>query len=165
MSKRNIIALIIIIISLIFLIPGLWLPILSLEIGADIPLMGRFELYNETQSILTTIQRLHEDGSTFVAILILLFSVIVPVAKAVVLMIALLAKNLRSRAAMHKFVGIIGKWSMADVVVVGVFLSFLATRSNEAINATLHEGFYYFLAYCIISIIGIQVLKIEKPEA
>jgi paraquat-inducible protein A len=56
----------------------------------------------------------------------------------------------------------ISKWSMADVFVVGVFLSFLATRSNKDINAWLHDGFYFFLAYCLISILATQIMDIEE---
>ncbi|MEO0779788.1 MAG: paraquat-inducible protein A, partial [Bacteroidota bacterium] len=66
-----------------------------------------------------------------------------------------------ARQQWFQFVRAIGKWSMADVFVVGVFLAFLATRSNENINAALHPGFYYFLAYCLISLLAIQVMKVE----
>lgn len=161
MTKRNIAALGLIIISLGLLYPGLTNDILTLNIGAKIPLLGDFELYNESQSILKTIRALHENDSTLVAALILLFSVVVPVLKALSLMAVLLIKNMRNSSALYRFVGLIGKWSMADVFVVGVFLAFLATKNNEAINAELEVGFYYFTAYCIISIIGIQVLDIR----
>ena len=79
-------------------------------------------------------------------------------------MAVLLIKNMRNSGALYKFVGLIGKWSMADVFVVGVFLAFLATKNNEAINAELEIGFYYFTAYCIVSIIGIQVLDINAVK-
>jgi uncharacterized paraquat-inducible protein A len=161
MTKRNIAALVLIIFSLGLLYPGLTNDILTLNIGAKIPMLGDFELYNESQSILKTVRTLHENDSTLVAALILLFSVIVPVLKAIALLAVLLIKNLKSNAGLYRFVGLIGKWSMADVFVVGVFLAFLATKNNEAINAELEVGFYYFTAYCIVSIIGIQVLDIK----
>ena len=76
-------------------------------------------------------------------------------------------------------VDLIGKWSMADVFVVGVFLAFLATRDQVQENlftvpillrqveigmethliSTLGPGFYYFLGYCLFSIFWTQVLK------
>jgi len=65
------------------------------------------------------------------------------------------------RTQLHKFVAIISKWSMADVFVVGVLLATLATTSEDAIEAHLHEGFYYFAAYCIISILAAQIMKVE----
>ena len=164
MTKRNILALVLILISLGLLYPGLTNDILTLNIGAKVPLLGDFELYNESQSILKTVRTLHENDSTLVAGLILLFSVLVPVLKALILMTVLLIKNLPASSGLYRFVGLIGKWSMADVFVVGVFLAFLATKNNEAINANLEVGFYYFTAYCIVSIIGIQVLDIKAIE-
>ena len=164
MKTRNIIALILIIISLICLYPGLTEPILSIKVGAKLPIVGNINLHESTQSILKTIQTLHENNNTLVAFLILFFSIIVPVIKAVLLLVVLFFKNLKQRKMIHKFVYIIGKWSMADVFVGGVFLAFLATKSNESIQANIHSGFYYFLAYCLISLLAIQVMQVKQAE-
>ena len=162
MSTRNILAFILIIISLICLYPGLTEPILSIKIGANLPLVGELVVHETTQSILNTIQTLHENDNTLVAFLILLFSVMVPILKAVILLLVLFVKNMGKRVRLHKFVAIISKWSMADVFVVGVLLAALATSSEDSIEAKLHQGFYYFLAYCLISILASQVMKIEE---
>ncbi len=164
MKTRNIIALILIIISLVCLYPGLTEPILSIKVGAKLPIVGNINLHESTQSILKTIQTLNENNNPLVAFLILFFSVIVPLIKAILLLVVLFFKNLKQRMSIHKFVYIIGKWSMADVFVVGVFLAFLATKSNESIEAHIHSGFYYFLAYCLISLLAIQIMKIEEVE-
>jgi len=165
MKPRNIIALILIIISLICLYPGLTQAILSIKVSAKLPLVGTLNLHESTQSILDTIKTLHNNNNSLVAFLILFFSIIVPVIKAVLLLIVLFFKNVKSRMGLYRFVYIIGKWSMADVFVVGVFLAFLATKSNESIEAHIHTGFYYFLAYCLISLLAVQVMKIEEEEA
>lgn len=162
MNKRNIVALILIIISLICLYPGLTLPILNIHIGAQIPLLGEFELYDRTQSVISGIQQLYEFDNTLVASLILLFSVIVPVLKAILLCLVLAFKNWRYRTRVYQFVALIGKWSMADVFVVGVFLMYLATASEENITSSILEGFYYFAAYCIISVAAIQVMTLKE---
>ncbi|MBL1292744.1 MAG: paraquat-inducible protein A [Thiotrichales bacterium] len=65
---------------------------------------------------------------------------------------------------MHKFVLIIGKWSMADVFVVGVFMAFLAGQANPNVQAALHQGFYWFLAYCLISILSSQTLQLNVED-
>jgi len=44
---------------------------------------------------------------------------------------------------------------------VGVFLAYLATASEESISAEVFDGFYYFTAYCIISILGIQIMDLR----
>ena len=165
MSTRNWIAFVLILISLACLYPGLFQPIMSIAIIPKLPLVGEVTLYESTQSILKTIETLYNNNNKLVAILILLFSVIVPIIKAILLLIVLFAKNLTSRTNLYGFVRAIGKWSMADVFVVGVFLAFLATQSNDGFHAEIHQGFYYFLAYCLISLVAIQVMKIEAPAA
>ena len=162
MHTRNIIAVILLIISLICLVPGLMQPILSLKIGAALPLVGTLTLHESTQSILKTIETLNENNNALVAFLILFFSVIVPVFKAVSLLSVLLIKKLRNHSRLHKFIALISKWSMADVFVVGVFIAFLSSQSNEALEAKLGTGFYWFLAYCLISIAASQVMTTEK---
>ena len=162
MSLRNIIALILIIASLICLYPGLTKPILSINIGVDLPIIGSIQLHDTKQSIIGTIESLHKGNNTFVAILILLFSIIIPLLKALMLLAALFMKKAGIRNRLHKFVSLIGKWSMADVFVVGVMIAFLATKSDDNIHAALHEGFYYFLAYCLISILSYQIMKFDK---
>lgn len=51
---------------------------------------------------------------------------------------------------------------MADVFVVGVFLMYLATASEENITSSILEGFYYFASYCIISVAAIQVMTLKE---
>ena len=162
MHTRNIIAVILLIISLICLVPGLTQPILSLKIGAALPLVGTLTLHESTQSILKTIQTLNENNNALVAFLILLFSIIVPLFKAISLLAVLLIKKLRNHSRLHKFIALISKWSMADVFVVGVFIAFLSTQSNEALEAKLGTGFYWFLGYCLISIVASQVMTTRK---
>lgn len=161
MSKRNLAGFTLTIISILLLYPGLTAPMFRLEIGAEFPIVGKVSLYEQTQSILQTVETLHKNDNTIVAFLILFFSVMVPFLKALVLMIALFAKRLKQRVKMFQFVHIIGKWSMADVFVVGVFIAYLSTKSNSAISAELHEGFYYFTGYCLLSLTALQVMKLE----
>ena len=164
MESRNIIALILIIVSLVCLYPGLTFPILSIHIGAKLPLLGEIGLHDSTQSIMKTIRTLHKNDNSLVAGLILLFSVIIPILKASILLIVLFFKRIKYRALLHRTVALISKWSMADVFVVGVLLAFLATKSDDNIHAQLHEGFYYFLTYCIISIAASQIMKVEGKK-
>lgn len=143
------------------LFPGLVQPILSIEIAATLPIVGKLDLYESVQSILQAIQTLYENDNHLVAFLILFFSVMVPIIKAILLLTVLIFRNLPQRKTIHRFVAFISKWSMADVFVVGAFLAFLATKSEDSIHAEILSGFYYFLAYCIISIIAVQVMKLD----
>lgn len=162
MTTRNIIALILTIASLIILYPGLTVPILRISIAPELPVLGKTTFYEQTQSILQTIDTLYNTNNKLVAFLILLFSVIVPVAKGLVILIVLLVKKTALRNKLYRFVFAIGKWSMADVFVVGIFIAFLSTTSNTAIDAVLLPGFNYFVAYCIISLAGIQLTEVHN---
>lgn len=165
MSKRNIFALILILASLGCLYPGLMLTMMTLKVGTVLPLVGQLDLYESSQSIIQTIDALFSNNNNLVAWLILLFSVVVPVLKTVMLLLVLLFNHHRSRESMLKFVSVIGKWSMADVFVVGIFMAYLATQSNQAVSATLHQGYYYFTAYCVLAILGTQLIQLSDNSS
>jgi uncharacterized paraquat-inducible protein A len=159
---RNKIGLVLLLLSVALLVPGLTFDLLTISISIQVPLLGSQELHNETRSILGTISSLVEHGNVTVAFLVLLFSVVVPFVKATLLGVVLIFPNAQKSSAIHAFVAVISKWAMADVFVVGVFIAFLSTRSDDNIEATLHNGFYFFTAYCILSIIAVQVIDLKR---
>jgi paraquat-inducible protein A len=164
MSVRNIIALVLVVISFGLLIPGLSKDLIT--ISASFSVMGRsIPLLEDTRSILTTVQTLYESGDYFVAGLILLFSVLVPFIKGVMLAVVLLLKNATQRFQLFRFVRSISKWSMADVFVVGVYVAFLASKATENMDAQVHSGFYYFTAYCLVSLLALQFMHVADPAA
>lgn len=162
LDTRNWMGVAFIIISLGCLYPGLTEPLLQIQVIAKLPIVGSLELYNETQSIVESIRALWQSNNKLVSFLILLFSIVVPAMKALLLLAALLLKQTALKQRIVDFVRFIGKWSMADVFVVSVFMAFLATQSNDYLEAVLHPGFYYFLAYCIISIIASLFIRIPS---
>ncbi len=162
MSKRNVVGVALLLLSVGLLIPGLMSDLLTLRASFSIPLLGRQEVLKETRSILGTIGHLSENGNSFVAFLILLFSVLVPFAKLLIMGFIAMSPSRVATTRMYKFVGFISKWSMADVFVVGIFIAFLSIKTNENIEAELHSGFYYFTAYCILSIIALQVIQVHQ---
>lgn len=161
---RNISALMLLIISLGLLYPGLTQPMMNLTIEASLPLIGRMEFYNQTQSIMQSIKALFDSGNHVVAILILLFSVVVPLLKAIFLLLAFSFPMAKVRYYLHQIVLLIGKWSMADVFVVGIFMAYMAGQAHPSATASLHDGFYYFTAYCVLSILAAQLMLIKHGE-
>ena len=161
MTRRNIIAVILVVISLVVVVPGLIQPIITLSAN----MMGR-QVFAETRSILQTVKDLHESGNDLVAGMILFFSVLVPFIKAVLLgVVGLLKPTVPVRYRLFAFVRGISKWAMADVFVVGVYIAYLSAKATDALDAQLHEGFYYFTAYCLISLLSVQVIHVEQPTA
>ena len=165
------------------LVPGVSQPIYSIAITSAVDAGGlvSFEgtVYERTRSILGAVRELAETGNYLVSFLILFFSVIVPLTKATMLLASIFAASRRVREWLVYLVDLIGKWSMADVFVVGVFLAYLATQDQSQANvfevaflgqqleinmmtnltSTLGSGFYFFLGYCLFSIFWTQVLK------
>ena len=161
--KNNRIALALILLSFTLLVPGLVKPLLTID--ASIEFMGlKRDLFTETRSILQTVRNLHQSGNDFVAGLILLFSVIVPFAKGICLLVVLALKDQAKRLKIHKFIDTISKWSMADVFLVGVYVAYLSAKATDNLDATIHEGFYFFTAYCLVSISSLHFMRLERKR-
>lgn len=126
---------------------------------------GTVEAFDKTRSILGTAEELYLGGHLPVALLIVVFSVVVPLIKALILASLLLPMSRKAREVLLWLSNAISKWSMADVFVIAIFIAFLAgngiqeSRGLVDFNATLGVGFWYFLAYCLLSILGTQVLS------
>lgn len=158
---RNLLAVMLILVSFGLLAPGLYLPALTLDISPVLPLFGKTNLYHQTRSILGTVGNLHDTGHNLVAGLILLFSVLVPTCKGLLLLAVLAFPRARARMAVFRFVGLIGKWSMADVFTMGIFLAYLAFGSAAGVSAELLRGFWFFLGYCLCSVASAQLMHVE----
>jgi paraquat-inducible protein A len=161
MSTRNWIAVGLTIVSLAVIIPGLRSD--ALTITATIPLLKK-PIFEETQSILRAIQRLYDSKNYFVAGLVLLFSVIVPFIKMAILGAIIWAKSPVTKHRLYLFVRSVSKWAMADVFAVGIFIAFMAGNAIDNLDAKLHPGFYYFIAYCLISNLSFQFLHVAPPD-
>ena len=161
MSTRNWIAVGLTLISLAVIIPGLRSD--ALTITATIPLLKK-PIFEETQSILRAIQRLYDSKNYFVAGLVLLFSVIVPFIKAALLGAIVAVKSPHTKYRIYLFTRSISKWAMADVFAVGVFIAFMAGNALDNLDAKLHPGYYFFVAYCLLSNVAFQFLHVPKPE-
>ncbi len=158
-SKRNLVGIGLLVLSIILLIPGLTLDLITLDISVNA--LISIEVYNETRSIIGTIGELFANDNAWVGFLILFFSVVVPIIKAILLLLIGIFQHVPKRKGIHRFIGLISKWSMADVFVVGVFIAFLSLKTNDNVNAELHSGFWYFLFYCIVSIAASQVIQVS----
>ena len=159
MTRRNLAAVLLVLVSLVLVVPGVMQPIITLS--AD--MMGR-QVFTQTRSILQTVKDLHASGNYTVAGMILFFSVMVPFIKAVLLgVVGLLKPTQPARYRIFAFVRGISKWAMADVFVVGVYIAYLSAKATDALDAELHEGFYYFAAYCLISLLSVQVMRVDPP--
>lgn len=163
MSPRNLLAIGLTLVSLALLVPGLTQPVLT--ITASITVMGTTrEIFRQTQSIVEAVRSLNQSGNTFVAGLILLFSILVPFTKAVLLGVILAFRRQRAGHRLYLFVRSISKWSMADVFAVGIFIAYLAAIGTDNLDAQAGVGFYCFAGYCLVSNLAFQLLHVAETN-
>ena len=126
-------------------------------------------LFFQSKSIVDVVVTLFKS-STFngilVGFLILLFSVLFPVSKLLASLFYILAPEKPKNSFTNFLVFKSGKWSMADVFVVAVFMSFLGFSGlinsqlanmpqsenfqSVSFNASVFQpGFAWFIAFCL----------------
>ncbi len=167
-------------ISIVFLALGLALPMIDLDArlsSVDISLLDQnihFDeqiMYFQSKSILDVTKTLLESQGLdikIVGFLILLFSIILPFAKMILSLLYLFIEKLKTKKLVNVIIFYLGKWSMADVFVVAIFMSYIGfyglintqivdTGSSSAIDtinySKLSPGIIFFTSYCILSII------------
>ena len=162
-TSRNILAVILTLVSLGLLWPGLTEPVLT--ITASMKLFGPpKEIFRQSQSILQSVKTLYNGGNMFVAGLIVLFSITVPFIKAVILLVIFTTKNFATQNRLYRFVRSVSKWAMADVFVVGIFIAFLAANAISNLHAVAERGFYFFAAYCLVSNVAFALLEVPVSK-
>ena len=169
--------------SLCLLLGGIITPMIELEARIDMllfQLLGEevvFEnniIFFQSKSITDMVHILMNDGSiqmVFVAVLIFTFSIVFPSVKLICsYLYSLNNEKIMKNKVIQFFVIKSGKWSMADVMVVAIFMAYIGfngivgsqmdnlSRSTEPIqilttNGThLTGGFYLFLFFCLSSL-------------
>lgn len=122
---------------------------------------GDMFFYYQSKSVIELIQTLFEQNNLVVGISLLVFSVMFPISKLLLMLGILWKPNWGKSFFIKHFVAYSGKWSMADVFVVAMFLGFLALDNMQVGIPTESKvliGLYFFLAYCILSIAASMVL-------
>ncbi|OEY72840.1 hypothetical protein BHS39_11135 [Salegentibacter salarius] len=179
-----------VILSLVVLFAGLTAPMIEIDarfqqvnfllIGEQITFNDQV-IFFQSKSILQVIDILFQTGkvdSFFVGILILAFSIIFPVAKLVSTQIYLAGSEKIRRSKILKFFAFkSGKWSMADVYVIAIFMAYIGfqgildhqltnanveTESLVSISTnktSLQPGFIIFIAFVLFSLVLSTILK------
>ena len=139
--------------AMLTLIFGLITPILMVTIHTEVEYLGDIVLSFESKGVIGSIKKLFEGGDILVAIVILLFSVVVPALKITALLFVSTFSKSPFAHTVVRFFKMIGKWSMVDVFVVAVFLVYLTANKGDISRAEVEVGLYFFLAYVIVSML------------
>ena len=147
--------------TFISLIYGLINPILMVTIHKKVDYLGDVILSFESKGIIGSITKLYDSGELAVAFTILLFSILLPALKSLMLTFMLIFYNNSWNHKLVNFFKFIGKWSMIDVFVVATFLVYFTSNTGGISQAEIQVGLYFFLAYVILSMItAIQTHKV-----
>ncbi|MFQ3207198.1 MAG: paraquat-inducible protein A [Glaciecola sp.] len=169
------------IIAIGLFVPGILAPMFTLNMEFALVLAGptiSSELVNKELSIIGTVQQLVLEDRLLVALLIFGFSVVIPLVKVSLLTAVYFTKSIEFQHKISTAVAVVGKWSMADVFVVAIFLAVLSTNHAQSVEqhqlsffgmsldfeistqtlSNVGIGFYFFLGYCMVSLIGSQLM-------
>ncbi len=182
--------------ALIVLFTGLNCPMIEIDAritNVDFVLLGshiKFDdqiLFYRSKSILEVVQLLISSmriDSKVVGVLILAFSVILPIAKMISAPLYLFGSaKIRGNKLINWLAFKSGKWSMADVMVVAIFMSYVGFdgildnqlssfnvdtdyyTSLSTNNTTIRPGFIIFTAYVLFGLfIAVMLGRITKKE-
>lgn len=176
--------------SFFLLLGGVTTPMIDLEAKIDqlmVQLLGEKVtflnniIFFQSKSITDVVRILFEDGTLpmiFVGVLVFTFSIIFPSIKLISsLLYGYRIGSLRENRLIQFFVIKSGKWSMADVMVVAIFMAFIGfdgiigsqmeqlKQASDQVhvlttNGTqLLSGFYLFLLFCISSLLLSEILS------
>lgn len=113
--RHNGLAALLAVVALIVLVLGMVMPFISMT------KLGTSRIY----SLIGGIVELFHTGDNFIASILLLFSVVFPILKLTLLLMAtssLVTMSDRSRRRMHKIATVTGKYSLLDLLVVAVMI-------------------------------------------
>lgn len=140
-------------VTVMALVTGWFAPILAIIAYQDIPVLGQTVFQFESKSIVSALYKLYDSGQVAIAIIIFVFTILTPVLKSLTMLVVLFSQNLHFSQKSIKVLKTIGKWSMLDVFVIAILVTYFTTKSGGATDATLQIGVFYFVAYVIASML------------
>ena len=173
----NAVSLTALLLSVLLLIGAFYFPFIRSSFNLDLPdwIPDWFGLHDElrdwvvkkgniptgNQYLLGIIISLFKDGSIFLGIIIFLFSVVFPVLKIVLSGIYIL-RSMRSSGAsnngLFNAIGLVSKWSMADVFIVAVIIVMFKAKGFN-FTFTAEAGIYCYALSAVISSVVITLIS------
>ncbi len=163
-ARKRFLLLSLISLSIIALITGWFAPILEITAYQDIPLLGNTIFQYESKSIVTTLMKMFENQQYGIAGIILLFTVITPIIKTLLLLTISFQEKLHLSSKRIGFLSNIGKWSMLDVFVVAIVVTYFSMKASGQTDANLQIGVYYFSIYVILSMICTYIVSFKPKQ-
>ncbi|TFH32110.1 MAG: paraquat-inducible membrane protein A [Deltaproteobacteria bacterium] len=126
-----------------------------------LPILRTTTLTSEkTDTIIGGFVRLYTSGSWYLALILLIASVMIPLAKLSALAYLLITvqgasvRNNRERARLYRFMEIIGRWSMVDVFAATFAVGIV--RLRPLLSVAPEPGVLFFSAVVILTILAAE---------
>lgn len=150
--------------SLVSLFFGLTAPLLMVVVYKSLPVVGMVTLSFNTKSIIGTIEKLFTQENYIIALLVLSFSIIIPLVKTIIILLYGFLKESGLGQSIITAIDKLGKWSMADVFIVALLVVFFSTKQDIHSALKVESGLYFFLGYVLLSMIGSSLIG-KKTKA
>jgi Paraquat-inducible protein A len=175
-------ALVLLLFCAVLLAGGIFTPMLEVEakitsinmtfLGEPVSFSDQI-LYFQSKSVLEVFRALVNTGKTdmwIVGVLVLMFSVVFPLLKLLTSTVSLFTPSLLRKSRIARFFALeSSKWSMADVMALAIFMSFVAfngliantmvglkeTGADLVIptdSSKILPGYFLFIGYCLASL-------------
>lgn len=125
----------------------------SFGLGISLPLVRLEKLYffTETPSLIDVISGLWNEGSVALSAVIVLFSIIFPLAKLYSAFHALLKER-----ELPGWIMMLGRWSLMDVLLVAILI--FAAKTSGFASAFAQPGIWFYMASTIFSALAVSKL-------
>ena len=139
--------------SIFFFVLGLTQPIMR---------TSKFFGWKKDEIYLTnSIQYFFEEGEAFIAIILLVFTFILPLFKYLFIGIQLLFKQEKTSSTINTLLGIVNKWAMLDVFVVALVIVNLKMDSGF-IKTSIASGTNWFALSIVLLMVCSSLLQRRK---
>lgn len=139
---------------------GILLATMLLIVGLVSPMltMSQFYFFENSFSVLGGVWSLMLDGQIVLAVIIALFSIVLPFFKLALLYLATLGKDSEQQQNMLMLMHDYGRWAMLDVMVVAILI--VTVKLGAVASIETHWGLYVFaLAVLLIMVLNHIVAK------
>jgi paraquat-inducible protein A len=138
-----------------------------LALGVSLPIikLTKFVFFTYEHSLISTVNALIRSGQLFLGVTVLVFSIVLPVAKLLYLLLlsTLPQRELRRLARQLRALEWLGKWSMHDVLVLSLSIFFI--KSQGVYDAKSLNGVYFFTAAVLFMILAYAWLRSDVTSS
>ncbi len=138
-----------------------------LALGITLPILKltSYGIWTTEHSLISTVEVLLNDGQTFLGLIVVVFSILLPITKLLYLLLVstlppaeIVRHHTRLRALEW-----LGKWSMHDVLVLALTIFFI--KSQGVYDASSLNGVYFFTAAVVLMILSYAWIRTDGMAA